>query len=89
MVFRVQLGRFRRMMGCVVEVTLRRVSMMSRFLMVGSVMVFCRFMMMLGGMFVVLRCLAMVLCCFLGHTVFSFSMISRPQGDWALMVKLT
>ena len=79
MVFRVQLGRFRRMMGCVVEVTLRRVSMMSRFLMVGSVMVFCRFMMMLGGMFVVLCCFAMVFCCFFGHIAFSFKRSAGPE----------
>jgi hypothetical protein len=79
MVFRVKLGRFRRMMGCVVKVTLRRVSMVSRFLMVVSFMVLRRFMMMPGSMFVVLCCFAMVFRCFFGHIAFSFRRSGGPE----------
>jgi len=67
--FRVKLGRLRGMVGCVVKVALRGVSVVSRSLMVASFVMLRRFMMMLGGMFVVLCCLAMVFCCFLGHIV--------------------
>jgi hypothetical protein len=79
MVLRVKLSGFRRVMGCVVKVTLRRVSMVSRFLMVGSFMVLCRFMMMLGGLFVMLCCFAMMFCCFFGHITFSFRRSAGPE----------
>ena len=80
MMFCVELGGFRRVMGCVVKVTLRRVSMVSRFLMVGSFMVLRRFLMMFGGMFVMLCCFAMVFRCFFGHIAFSFRRFCRPRG---------
>jgi len=65
------LGRFCRMVSCVVEVTLRRMRVVSRRLMVATVVMLCRFVVMPGGVFVVLCCLAVMFCCFLRHRIFS------------------
>ena len=76
--FRMKLGRLRRMVGCVVQVALRGVSVVSRSLMVASFVMLRRLMMMLGGMFMVLCCFAMVFSCFLRHIFFSFSKTFGP-----------
>jgi hypothetical protein len=63
----VELGRFRRMMSCVMGVTLRRVCVVSCRFVVPGFVVLCCLTMMPGGMIVVLRCAVMMFCCFLGH----------------------
>jgi hypothetical protein len=86
--FRMKLGRLRRMVSCVVVVTLRRVGVVSCRLMVACFVMLCRFMMMLRGMFVVLGCFAMVLCCFLGHVAFSFPRICKPREIAGLQLRV-
>jgi hypothetical protein len=55
------------MMRGVVEVPFGDVRVMARFFMIASLMVFGGGAMVFGGEFVVLRCLAMMVCCFYGH----------------------
>jgi hypothetical protein len=55
------------MMRGVVEVAFGDVPVVARFFVIARLMVFGGRAMMLGGAFVVLRCLAMMICCFLGH----------------------
>ena len=55
------------MMRGVVEVPFSDVRMVARFFMIASLMVFGGGAMMFGGEFVVLRCLAVVVCCFYRH----------------------
>jgi hypothetical protein len=71
--FDVKLGCFRRMMGCVMHVALGSVRVVSRCLMVSRIVMVRRLMMMSGGVFVMLCCLAMMFACFLRHGVFSSS----------------
>jgi hypothetical protein len=51
----------------VVVMTGRRVGVVGGRLVVALFVVLGRLVVMPGGMFVVMRCFAMVLCCFLGH----------------------
>jgi hypothetical protein len=55
------------MMRGVVEVPFGDVRVVARFLMIASLMVFGGGAMVFGGEFVVLRCLAMMVCCLYGH----------------------
>ena len=89
MLFRMEFGRFRRMVGGVMQVTLRCVSVVSGSLMVASLVMLSRFMMMHGCVFVVLCCFSMVFCCFLGHKASFFKTTTGPRGDCALVVKGT
>ena len=77
--FRVKLGRFCCMVGCMVQVALCGVSVVSRSQMIASFVMLRRFMMMPSGMFVVLCCFAMMFCCFLRHRVISFTTIFGAQ----------
>jgi hypothetical protein len=65
--FRVTLGGFGCMVGCMVLVALCGVGMVSRSLMVTSFVMLRRFMMMPGGVFVMMCRAAMVFRCFLRH----------------------
>jgi hypothetical protein len=70
----VQFRRFCCVMGCVVQVSLCRVRVVSGCLVVASLVVTGGFAMVPRRMFVVLRCLVMVLCCLFRHgrPLFSF-----------------
>jgi hypothetical protein len=63
----VQLCRFRRVMGSVVQVALCGMRVMGRQFMVSSFMMFCGFAMMPGRVVVVLGCLMMMFCRLFGH----------------------
>jgi hypothetical protein len=63
----VSLGRFSRVMRCVMKMPLRRVRVMGRSFVVPTVMMFRRLAMMTGGVIVVFRSLAVVFRSFLGH----------------------
>lgn len=77
----VQLGRFRRVVRHVVQVTLCRVSVVGRQLVVAGFVVLCGFAMMVGGMFVVFGCFAMMLCGLCGHvSSFRFGPNVGPIG---------
>jgi hypothetical protein len=51
----------------VVEVTFGDVRVVARLFMIARLMVFSGGEMVFGGVFVVLRCLTMMFCCFFGH----------------------
>jgi hypothetical protein len=72
--FRVKLGRLCRMVGCMMQVTLRHMRVVRCCFVVASFVMVRRFVMMPNGMFVVFGCLAMVFCCFLRH-------IASPPND--------
>jgi len=76
---RMKLGCLPRMVSCLLQVPLRRVSVMSRLLVVASFVMARCFMMMPGGMLMVLCCFAMVFCGFLGHKLLLADDL-RPQG---------
>ena len=61
------------MVGCVVEVTFRDVRMMAGFFMVASFVMVGGGMVLFGGVFVVLRRLAMVMDGFFGHVQLLFA----------------
>jgi hypothetical protein len=83
--FCVKLGGFCRVVGGMVQVTLRHVSVVSCCFVVVSFMMFGRFVMVPNGMFVMFCCLAMVFCCFLGHIAFSSGRSLGPR-ETALVV---
>lgn len=76
---RMKLGCFRRVVGCVVQVTLRRVRVVSCCLMVAGFVMLRRFHMMLGGLFVVMRRFVMVFRCFLRHICSPFLRLPGPR----------
>jgi hypothetical protein len=61
--FNVQLGRFFGVMRCVVRVPLRRVRVMSRYLVVAFLVMLGGFAMVNRRVLEVLRCLVMMHCC--------------------------
>jgi hypothetical protein len=67
MLFCVSLGRFSRVMRCVMKVPLRCVRVMGRGFVVPTVMMFRRLAMMTGGVIVVFRGFAVMFRSFLGH----------------------
>jgi len=79
----VSLGRFSRVMRCVMKMPLRRVRVMGRSFVVPTVMMFRRLAMMTGGVIVVFRSLAVVFRSFLRHIYspdYSVLSISGPGG---------
>lgn len=84
---RVKFGRFLCVVGRVVQVALRCMSVVSRSQMVPSFVMLRRFLVVLCGVFVVFGRLAMVFRCLLGHRVLSSLRVSEPQGGCAPMVK--
>lgn len=68
----VEFAGFFGMMRGVVEVPLGDVRMVARFFMTAGLMLFGGGAMVFGGEVVVLRCLAMMVCCFYGHVQVSF-----------------
>jgi hypothetical protein len=65
--------------GCVVEVTVRDVSMVACLFVIGSLMMFSGSAVVSGSVFKMLRCLAMVVGRILGHVGLSF--VERGLGN--------
>ena len=63
--FRMRLCRFSSVMGCVRQMTVSCVCVMSCVFVIAGFMVLCRFPMMARGVFVMLCCLVMMLRCLL------------------------
>jgi hypothetical protein len=70
MLFRVMLCGFFRMVSGVQMVTMRNVGMMPGLFMAPAGVVFGRFFVMAGGMFMVLRRFCMMFCALLAHSFF-------------------
>jgi hypothetical protein len=66
-IFRVRLCRFSGVVRRMMQMTLRRVAVMRGGFMIARFVVHRRFTVMPRGVFVVLGCLVMMLCCLLGH----------------------
>jgi hypothetical protein len=84
MLLRVSLTRFLGMVDGVMPVTASRVRVMGSLFVISALVMFGCFGMMLGGVGVVLRCLLVVLGCFLRHDAFpSFSAYryGKPRFD--------
>jgi hypothetical protein len=79
----VSLGRFSRVMRCVMKMPLRRVRVMGRSFVVPTVMMFRRLAMMTGGVIVVFRGLAVVFRSFLRHisSPVSFAFLVSPDQE--------
>lgn len=69
MLFRVRLARMLTVFLSLRRMTVRGVSVVRRFFVIASIVMFRRFRMMLCGVGMVFGGLAMVLSCFLGHCV--------------------
>jgi hypothetical protein len=78
--FDVQLRRFRSMMRCMMEVTLRGVRVVRRHFVVAFFVVCRRFAVMTRRVFVMFRCRVMMLCRLLRHRSSSFRCSARLAG---------
>jgi hypothetical protein len=68
-VLEVRLCCFRRMMRCMLQVPVCRMRVMRRRQMIVSLVVFRGFAMVPCRVFVMFRCLVMMLCCLFGHAL--------------------
>jgi hypothetical protein len=76
------------MMRCMMQMTLRRVAVMRGGLVISRLVVHSRFAMMPRGVFVVLGCLVMMLCCLLGHgSLLANDCVARAAPPYSPNVK--
>jgi len=68
--FHMRLCRFSSVVGCVVQMSLSRMCVVSRQLMIPRLMMLCGFAVVLAGMLQMVGCFVMMLCCLPRHSQF-------------------